>query len=336
MVEYRSLGKSGIRVSAVGIGTWQWGSKIWGYSKTYDENDLTEAFSKALEIGLNFFDTAEIYGNGKSEEILGRCLKNVKREDVVIATKFSPTRITENGIRKALENSLKRLGTSYVDLYQVHWPNPLIPIPKTMKILERLWSEGKILSIGVSNFNLKELMKSRESLSKTDIVSNQVEYNMLKRNIEKSMIEYCSREKITIIAYSPLAQGALTGKYTRLNKPSDLVRKSNPYFTSKRLESIELLLEALREIADRRGKTITQIVLNWILRWENAVPIPGVKRGKHVLDIAGSMDFRLNDVELKVIEEKLHEIKLSNPSKLKHGIQLLKNYFSMIFYEGSE
>lgn len=335
MVEYRELGKSGIKVSAVGVGTWQWGSKIWGYSKTYNENDLIEAFNKALELGLNFFDTAEIYGNGESERILGKCLKSVKREEVVIATKFSPTRVTENGVRKALENSLKRLGTSYIDLYQVHWPNPLIPIPKTMKILEKLWSEGKILSIGVSNFNLKQLIKARESLSKTDIVSNQVEYNMLKRNIEKSMIEYCLREKVTIIAYSPLAQGALTGKYTRTNKPRDLVRKSNPYFTSRKLETIKPLLETLKEIAEKRGKTITQIVLNWILRWENTVPIPGVKRVEHVLDIAGSMDFRLNDTELKILEEKLHESRSSNPSRLRHGIQLLRSYLSMIFYEKS-
>ncbi|MCL7401554.1 MAG: aldo/keto reductase [Thaumarchaeota archaeon] len=333
MVEYRELGRSGIKVSAIGIGTWQWGSKIWGYSKTYSVDDLIEAFNKALELGLNFFDTAEIYGNGKSEEILGRCLRNVKREEVVIATKFSPTRFTENGVRKALENSLKRLGTSYVDLYQVHWPNPLVPIRNTMRVLEKLWSEGKILAIGVSNFNLKQLVKARDSLSKTDIVSNQVEYNMLKRDIERDLLGYCLREKITIIAYSPLAQGALTGKYSKINKPTDLVRRSNPYFTSKKLESIAPLLDTLRDISSRRGRTVSQIVLNWILRWENTVPIPGVKRVSHVLDIAGSMGFRLNDEELRMIEEKLNEAMLVDPSKLKRGVQLLRNYLSMIFYE---
>lgn len=308
MVEYRELGRSGIKVSAIGIGTWQWGSKIWGYSKTYNEDDLHESFSKALELGLNFFDTAEVYGNGKSEEILGRCLRKVKREEVVIATKFSPTRFTENGIKKALENSLKRLGTSYIDLYQVHWPNPLVPIEKIMKVLEKLWSEGKISAIGVSNFNLKQLIKARDSLSKTDIMSNQVQYNMLKRNIEKDLLGYCLREKITIIAYSPLAQGSLTGKYSKMNKPKDLVRRSNPYFTSRKLEKIVPLIDALRDISDKRGKTVTQIVLNWILRWDHIIPIPGVKRVSHVLDIAGSMDFRLNDEELRIIEEKLKEI----------------------------
>jgi len=308
MVEYRELGRSGIKVSAIGIGTWQWGSKIWGYSKTYNEDDLLESFSKALELGLNFFDTAEVYGNGKSEEILGRCLRKVKREEVVIATKFSPTRFTENGIKKALENSLKRLGTSYIDLYQVHWPNPLVPIEKTMKVLEKLWSEGKISAIGVSNFNLKQLIKARDSLSKTDIMSNQVQYNMLKRNIEKDLLGYCLREKITIIAYSPLAQGSLTGKYSKMNKPKDLVRRSNPYFTSRKLEKIVPLIDTLRDISDKRGKTVTQIVLNWILRWDHTIPIPGVKRVSHVLDIAGSMDFRLNDEELRIIEEKLKEI----------------------------
>ncbi|MEN2974691.1 MAG: aldo/keto reductase, partial [Candidatus Caldarchaeales archaeon] len=235
MVEYRELGKSGIKVSSIGIGTWQWGSRIWGYSKTYNDQDLIEAFNKALELGINFFDTAEVYGGGKSEEILGRCLKNVKREDVIIATKFSPTRMTERGIRRALEGSLRRLGVSYVDLYQVHWPSYIMPISKTMKILEKLWYEGKIRAIGVSNFNLRQLVKARESLSKVDIASNQVVYNMLNRGVEKDMIGYCLRENLTVIAYSPLAQGALTGKYSTSNKPGDMVRKINPYFTSRRL-----------------------------------------------------------------------------------------------------
>lgn len=333
MVEYRELGKTGIKVSAVGIGTWQWGSKIWGYLKTYSEHDLAQAFNKALELGLNFFDTAEIYGDGESERILGKCLKDVRRDEIVIATKFSPTKITEEGIRKSLENSLKRLGISYVDLYQVHWPNPLASIPKTMKVLEKLWSEGKISAIGVSNFNLNQLIKARSSLSKTDVASNQVEYNMLKRNIEKKMIEYCLREKVTIIAYSPLAQGLLTGKYSKVNKPGDIVRKFNPYFTSKRLEKVKPLLDVLSEISIRRGKTITQLALNWILRWENTTPIPGVKNAGHVVDIAGSMDFRLNDEELKIIEEKIQEIEANNTSKLSRGIHLLRNYISTIFYE---
>ncbi|MDW7986146.1 MAG: aldo/keto reductase [Nitrososphaerota archaeon] len=334
MGEYRELGSSGIKVSAVGIGTWQWGSKIWGYSKTYSDQDLLEAFNKALELGINFFDTAEIYGNGRSEEILGRCLKSIKRDEVVIATKFSPTRMTERGIRSALEGSLKRLGTSYVDLYQVHWPTSSTFIPMTMKILEKLWSEGKVLTIGVSNFNLKQLEKARESLSRIDIVSNQVEYNMLKRDVEKDMLEYCLREKITLIAYSPLAQGALTGKYSQLNKPRDLVRKVNPYFTSWKLKNIQPLIEVLREIASRRGKTITQIVLNWIIRWPNAIPIPGVKKIEHVLDIAGSLDFRLDKEELKIIEEKLREIQMKSSSRIIHGVRLLKNFLSMKIYEG--
>jgi len=333
MVEYRELGKTGVKVSAVGIGTWQWGSKIWGYMKTYAEHDLLEAFNKAIELGLNFFDTAEIYGDGESERILGRCLKNVKRDEVVVATKFSPTRITEDGIRKSLENSLKRLGTSYVDLYQVHWPNPVASIPKTMKILEKLWSEGKILAIGVSNFNLSQLIKARNSLSKTDITSNQVEYNMLKRNIEKKMIEYCLREKVMIIAYSPLAQGLLTGKYSKVNKARDIVRKFNPYFTSRRLEKVKPLLDVLNEISVKNGRTITQLALNWILRWENTIPIPGVKNARHVVDIAGSMDFSLSNEELKIIEEKIQELEDKNSLKPSRGIHLLRNYLSMVFYE---
>lgn len=333
MVEYRELGRSGIRVSAVGIGTWQWGSRIWGYSKTYGDRELRKAFGRALELGINFFDTAEIYGGGRSELLLGEFLKDFRRDDVVIATKFSPTRLTERGIRKALEGSLRRLGTSYVDLYQVHWPNILTPISETMKVLEKLWKEGKIMAIGVSNFSLRQLEKAREALSSVDIASNQVEYNMLRRRAEKGLLEYCVREKIALIAYSPLAQGALTGKYSPSSKPGDLVRALNPYFSSRKLREIQPLIGALREIAERRGKTVAQVSLNWILRWPNTIPIPGVKRAEQVDDIAGAMSFRLSQEELELIEEKLKSSGGGRSGRISRALHLLKSYISMKLYE---
>ncbi|MEM1775867.1 MAG: aldo/keto reductase, partial [Nitrososphaerota archaeon] len=299
---------------------------VMRWDKQYTDRDLIEAFKKAVEHGVNFFDTAEIYGDGRSEEILGRCLSMVEREEIVVATKFSPMRITEKSIVKALESSLKRLKTNYIDLYQVHWPNPLLPILKAMKILEKMWENGKIRTIGVCNFNLRQLEEARNVLSRTDVVSNQIEYNMLKRDPEKKMIDYCIREKITIIAYSPLAQGALTGKYTSKNKPRDPIRILNPYFTSKRLEKLQLLVEKLREIGEKHGKSVVQVVLSWVTRWPNVVAIPGVKRVEHVLDIVGAAGLKLSDDELKIIEAELEKL---SSGRLTWIVNLLKNYLAI-------
>lgn len=310
MAERVELGRSGVKASPIGVGTWQWGSKIWGYGRSYGEREVEEAFEAALENGVNFFDTAEIYGDGASERILGRLIRD-RREEVVVATKLWPTRLTRRGVRRALERSLERLGTSYVDLYQVHWYNPLLPLGRLMRVLEELWSEGKIRAIGVSNFTLEQLQRARETLSHTDIASNQVRYNLIEREAEERLLPYCRREGVTLIAYSPLAQGLLTGKYGVGKVPRDPARRLNPLFTPSALRRVTPLIEVLREIAERRNKTVTQIALNWLIKEHSVTAIPGVKNRRQAEEVAGAMGWRLSQMELEEIEQAAKPIKLS-------------------------
>lgn len=318
MIDKVEIGKTGVKVSAIGLGTWQWGSQSWGYGKEYGEEELIEAFKRAVELGINFFDTAEIYGGGLSETILGKALREVRREEVVIASKVFPTKLRERGVRKALERSLRRLNTSYIDLYQVHWPPLLMTIPRMMRALEKLWREGKIRAIGVSNFSLGQLRRAQESLSSAEVASNQVEYSILNRKAEKELIPYCVKEKITLIAYSPLAQGALTGKYAPAQRPSDKVRRINLLFTPEGLRAIQPLFNTLQEIAKNRGKTPAQVALNWIIRWPNTIAIPGAKRPRHAEEAAGAMGWRLSRGELDMIEVALKRFR---PAKVKQVLQ---------------
>ncbi len=163
-MEYRELGKSGIKISAVGLGTWQWGSREWGWNHLYKKSDVVAAFQKAIELGVNFIDTAEIYGRGKSEEILGEAVQG-HRDDVVIATKVWPLNLSYGRLLKAAERSLRRLGVDVIDLYQVHWPNQLVPMRSTMKAMKKLVQDGRVRAVGVSNFNLKRLKAAQEALA---------------------------------------------------------------------------------------------------------------------------------------------------------------------------
>ncbi|MCI4438955.1 aldo/keto reductase, partial [archaeon] len=184
-MEYVNLGKSGIKVSIIGLGAWQASGKTWG-ADVEDEN-IVKAIRRAYELGINFIDTAEAYGNGHSEEVVGKAIKEIGRENLVIATKVHGAHLRYNELLKAAEHSLKRLGIKEIDLYQVHWPDPWeqIPLKHTMRAMEQLYKEGKIRAIGVSNFAVRDLEEARKHLSVTDIVSNQVRYNMLQREIEE-------------------------------------------------------------------------------------------------------------------------------------------------------
>lgn len=323
MAEYVELGRSGVRVSIIGVGTWQWGSRSWGYGREYGAEELRAAFNAALDRGINLFDTAEIYGGGASERLLGEFMEE-RREEVVVATKLWPTRITREGVKKALERSLERLRTDHVDLYQVHWYNPVAPLGRLMRAMEELWMEGKVKAIGVSNFGVKELEKARSALSHTDIASNQVKYNMVEREVEEGLLPYCRREGITLIAYSPLAQGLLTGKYGPENPPRDSARRFNPLFTEEGLKKAEPLIAALKRVAERRGKTPAQVALNWLIRTPGVVAIPGVKGVRHAVEAAGAMGWRLSPEELRELEEAYKPI---NPSKVKVAFQLLSALF---------
>ncbi|MGB9758377.1 MAG: aldo/keto reductase [Thermoproteota archaeon] len=309
-MEYVNLGKSGLKVSIIGLGAWQASGKAWG-ADVEDEN-IVKAIKRAYELGINFIDTAEAYGNGHSEEVVGKAVKEIGRENLVIATKVHGAHLRYNELLKAAEHSLKRLGIKEIDLYQVHWPDPWeqIPLKHTMRAMEQLYKEGKIRAIGVSNFAVRDLEEARKHLSVTDIVSNQVRYNMLQREIEEEVLPYCKKENISIIAWSPIAQGALTGKYNISNKPSDDVRRGNRLFSDRNLREISKLIPVLEKIAKARNKTVAQVALNWLLREGNVIPIPGAKNPKQAEENAGAADWRLSSQELKEIEDALSKISL--------------------------
>ena len=295
------LGKSGIRVSAIGMGMWQASGAIWGTDVT-DESCI-QAVVRSSELGVNLVDTAEAYGDGHSEEVLGKAIKRVDREKLIVATKVNGSHLRYDDVLKACEMSLQRLGIKQVDLYQVHWPDPWqqIPLKHTMKAMEKLYDEGKIRAVGVSNFAVRDLEEARSILSHAEIVSDQVRYNLINRQIEEEVLPYCSREKITILAYVPLAQGALTGKYSEDLKPTDQVRKDNKAFSDHNLREIAGLLKVLQGMANKRGKTVAQVALNWILSHPGVIPIPGAKNAEQAEQNASAAGWSLTQDEMREV-----------------------------------
>lgn len=308
-MEYVELGRSGLKVSVIGLGTWQFGTKLWGWGKDFGEEEAITTVHRALDLGMNLIDTAEIYGGGKSEEIIGKAIAN-RREEVFIATKVWSTNLTYNGIMKAVERSLSRLGVKTIDLYQVHWPNPFVPLEQTMKAMEKLVKEGKIRCIGVCNFSLNLLKRAMYALSSEEIVSNQVEYNLLNRKIEFELLPFAKKEKITIIAYSPLARGALTGKYLEKEIPRDLLRRFDPMYSPINKRRLRKVIEVLQRIGERRGKDASQVALNWLIKDSTVVAIPGAKRPSQVERNAGAAGWRLTEEEIKEIENAVKNFKV--------------------------
>ncbi|MEM0141140.1 MAG: aldo/keto reductase [Thermoplasmatales archaeon] len=303
-MEFITLGKSDLKVSVIGLGAWQAGAKGWG--KIVD-SDVKDAILTSVELGLNFIDTAEVYGDGHSEEVIGQVIKDF-RDEIVIATKVSGNHLKPDHIERALEGSLKRLNTNYIDLYQIHWPDIYTSLRDTMKTLERLAANGKIRYIGLSNFSVCQIEEARSYLSTMDIVSNQVRYNIIQREIEDEMLPYLNKEKISVIAYSPLAQGLLTFKYDHASfEPTD-VRRSNKLFSESNIKIISSFLAVLREISMETGHSVVQIALNWLISKGNIVPIPGAKNRDQATINLQSSGWRLDPEQNKRIEEKYREI----------------------------
>jgi len=307
IAESVELGRSGIMISRIGLGTWQAGGRQWG--DDVEDSSIVDAISRARELGINLIDTAEIYGNGHSEEVVGRAISELGRDEFVVATKVHGAHLRRDELLRAAELSMRRLGVKYIDLYQVHWPDPWeqIPLRETMRAMEELYVQGKIGAIGVSNFAVRDLEEARSHLSKVDISSNQVRYNMLQREVEEEVIPYCRRNGITVIAWSPLAQGALTGKYDAGKRPGDHIRSGNEIFRPGNMDRIAPLLRILGEIAGSRGKFISQVALNWLLTMD-VVPIPGAKNPAQVEANAGAMGWRLSGEELRRIGSILDTI----------------------------
>jgi len=303
-MEYRTIGKSDLKVSSIGLGAWQAGAQGWG--KVFDR-DVKEAIRTSIEMGLNFIDTAEAYGDGHSEVVIGEAVKDI-RDEIIIASKVSGNHLRPDLLERALEGSLKRLQTSYIDLYQIHWPDIYTPLRDTMKALEKLVNNGKIRYIGLSNFSVCQMEEARSYLSTIDIVSNQVRYNLLQREIELEIMPYQIKENIGIIAYSPLAQGLLTSKYDHIMLDNNDVRKSNKLFSEQNLKALQPMVKVLKEISGEIGKSIVQISINWLISHDGVVPIPGAKNRDQAIINLQSSGWRLTQDQMKRIDDAYKQV----------------------------
>jgi aryl-alcohol dehydrogenase-like predicted oxidoreductase len=297
------LGKSDLKVSVIGLGTGQFGSRAWGYGVKYGDKEIKNIIQHAIELGINVFDTAETYGYGKSEILLGEVLREYNREDFVIITKVAPWNLKFDDVMKAAERSLKRLNIKTIDLYLVHYPNPFIPMRETFRALEKLVKEGKVRYIGVSNFDHYLLRKAEENLSSTEIIANEIEYNVLSRRAEKRIIPYCLEKSIAIIAYSPLAGGVLSGKYLPTNPPRDRARAFNFLARKRVLERARLVFQVMEEIAMRKNASVAQIALSWIVSRPLHIAVPAALSVKEVVEDAKAGEVVLSRDEIERINK---------------------------------
>jgi aryl-alcohol dehydrogenase-like predicted oxidoreductase len=291
----RCVEVAGVRVSAIGLGTWQFGSKDWGYGKTYANETAVAITHRALELGINFFDTAEIYGFGNSERILGRALGE-RRNDAFIATKLFPVLPLAPIVQQRAVASAARLGVDTIDLYQVHWPNPVVPLSQTMSGMATLQRTGLVTHVGVSNFSLAKWQEADRALG-SPVLSNQVLYNLAQRKPEQDLVPWAQANDRLIIAYSPLAQGLLSGRYDANHRPSGSARGMNSLFLPDNLARASGLLGALRSIAATHDATPAQVALAWLIRKPNVIAIPGASSVAQLEANAAAADLSLSDQE---------------------------------------
>lgn len=270
----RYIDLDGRRLSVVGLGCWQFGEKQWGYGSEYSQEDAEQVMRRALELGVTVFDTAELYGSGRSEMLVGNALKSWKG-DRFLATKFLPIMPVPRVMLAHCERSLERLQVPLVDLYQIHWPNPVVPLRRQMEGMRQILAAGLARYAGVSNFSLRR-WKAAELCLGQPVVSNQVRYNLLQRRPESGLLEYAEQRSRVILAYSPLAQGALTDRYRIGGAPRDL-RRSNSLFTDVALAAAEPVLKVLREVADAHRASCSQIALAYVISQPRVIAIPGAK-----------------------------------------------------------
>jgi aryl-alcohol dehydrogenase-like predicted oxidoreductase len=294
----------------MGLGSWQWGDRVvWGYGQTHTDKEIREAFDISLNLGVRFVDTAEIYGSGYSERLLGQFLKEID-QPVLVATKFFPWpwRLAKSSILQALQASLERLGRESVDLYQIHWPSPLMSPERMMEGMAECVKRGWTRTVGVSNFGEKRMLRAYTTLARHGIplASNQVSYSLLNREIEKNGTLARAKELgIRIIAYSPLEKGLLTGKYSSQNPPPGLRGTQS----TELLKKIPPVIELLREIGLNHGdKTVSQVALNWLI-CKGALPIPGAKNVRQAELNAGGAGWRLTEEEVAKLDEVTDKIR---------------------------
>jgi len=289
-VEYLEVDGLG-PVSRIGLGTWQFGSREWGYGDAYADRASRDIVRRARELGITLFDTAEIYGFGRSERILGEALGH-ERGEVVVASKVFPVAPFPPVVRQRWAGSARRLGLTRIPLYQVHQPNPLVPDSVIMPGLRSLLDEDRIGAVGVSNYSLARWQAADTALGRP-VVSNQVQFSLAHAAPLDDLVPFADRENRLVIAYSPLAQGLLGGRYTVDNRPGG-VRAVNPLFGTENLRRVEPLLELLRHLADAHQARPAQIALAWLIGLPRVVVIPGASSVEQLEHNAAASAIRLS------------------------------------------
>lgn len=330
-MEYRKIGHSNLELSAITFGAWATGGWMWG---GIDRNDAIEAIRTAYDNGVTSIDTAPAYGQGDSEETVGEAIKNIPRDKVQLLTKFGLRWDLKNGefYFKTKDNSgkdidlykyagkqsiidecnasLRRLGTDYIDLYQIHWPDITTPIAETMEAVAQLIKQGKVRYAGVCNYNVEQLKEAKKFIP---LVSDQVPYSMLRRDIESETIPYCMQSDLSILSYSPLQRGVLTGKLKPGHQFADGDNRSGlSYYKDENIRRTNEFLESIRPIADEKNITLSQLVLRWTLAQPGiTIALVGARNAAQAKDNAKAAEVKLSSDEMKRINLQLSHLTLS-------------------------
>lgn len=322
-MEYRKLGNSDLEVSAITFGAWAAGGWMWGST---DRNEAIEAIKASYEVGVTSIDTAPIYGQGVSEEIVGDAIKGFSRDKVQILTKFGMrwdlakgnlAMHSKNNDGEAIdvykyagkesviyecEQSLKRLGTDYIDLYQIHWPDLTTPIDETFEAVSRLIEQGKVRFAGVCNYNAQQMAEAEKTIP---LVSNQIPFSMVNRGIEKETVPYCIENNKSILAYSPLERGLLTGKITSDYKFKEGDhRAGHAHFQPDFIEKTNALLNQIKSIAEKHSASLGQLVLRWTIERPGiTIALAGARNAEQAVQNAKSIDINLSKEEIEAINQ---------------------------------
>ncbi|SHE97635.1 Predicted oxidoreductase [Fodinibius roseus] len=329
-MEYRALGNTDLNLSVVTFGAWAAGGWMWGGT---EQNNSVEAIRAAYDHGVTSIDTAPVYGQGLSEKIVGEAISDIPRDEVQILTKYGLRWDTDKGhfrfaskdnhgndidmheyaaresVMKECEDSLRRLGTDYIDLYQIHWPDPTTPVEETMEAMDRLKEQGKIREAAVCNYNVEQL---KEAEQYHNIVSNQVPYSMLQRDIEEDVVPYCIEHGKGILAYSPLQRGLLTGKMEPGQDFSEGDhRADNPYFSDENIRRTNAFLEKIYPIAEAHDATLAQLTIRWTIQQPGiTIALVGARNEEQATQNAKAADIKLSDEEIATINSELDELEL--------------------------
>ncbi|MCK5158337.1 MAG: aldo/keto reductase [Candidatus Heimdallarchaeota archaeon] len=298
-MEKIKLGNSDLKVSRIGLGTLAFGHKSKGIQ---DKEQIYDCLNFALDNGINLLDTAEEYAGGLTEEHIGNVLKDRgDREDTVIVTKVSHINLHYKNVIKSANHSLKKLQTDYIDVYLVHWPFCYYPISETMKAMDQLLEEGKIRYVGLSNFHNALVQEAMDCLENGEIVVNEVEYNLLERNIEKEIIPFLKQKGMSALTYYPLMSGFLTTNYDKNSTfPENDFRNQYELFRHKEnFDRSQELFEALREIAANHDVSPSEVAINWLLKDKEVIPIPGAKKRSHIESNIHATEWRMTKDEIK-------------------------------------